>query len=303
MRRKARLKVGYVGAIDGGGTSWRCAIIDQDCRIIARTSFPTSSPERTLGLASTFFTSQRASGTVFDAIGISCFGPLCIDPLSPKWGHILATTKPGWSGADVAGPLARATGCSLHIESDVTAAASAEKAWGAGVGVDRLAYVTVGTGIGAGILLGVTPVWGAIRPEAGHMRAPRHPNDHIFAGVCSFHSDCIEGLASAPAILARWGVDAAALPDDHPAWDIVAHYLAHLATNLILTTGVQRVIFGGGVCARAGLVERVALTTRSLIGPYGTAAPGEVGFDIVNAAFGLDAGLLGGAWLALKAMT
>lgn len=303
MRRKAGRKVAYVGAIDAGGTSWRCAIVDQDCHIVARVSFPTTSPEETLQLASAFFTDQRASGMRFNTIGVSCFGPLCLDPSSPKWGYLLATTKPGWSGVDVAGSLARQTGCSILIESDVTAAALAEKAWGAGIGMDNIAYVTVGTGIGAGILFGSTPVWAAMRPEAGHMRAPRHPLDDTFAGVCPFHGDCIEGLASALAILARWGIEASALPDDHPAWDIEAHYLAHLAANLILTTVVQRVIFGGGVCGRAGLVKRVGAKTKALIGAYGTAAPGEVGFDIVEAGLGLDAGLLGGAWLALQAMT
>lgn len=295
--------MGYVGGIDAGGTSWRCAIIDQDCQIIARVSFPTTSPEETLARASSFFIGQRTSGVIFDTIGVSCFGPLCIDPSSPKWGHILQTTKAGWSGADVAGTLAQATGCLVLIESDVTAAALAEKAWGAGIGVDSLAYVTVGTGIGAGVLFATTPIGGAMRPEAGHMRAPRHDDDHSFVGVCPFHGDCIEGLASGPAIMARWGVEAAQLPNDHPAWDSEVHYLAHLAANLILATAVQRVIFGGGVCQRTGLVERVAIKTKTLIGPYGTAAPGEVGFDIVSAGLGLDAGLLGGAWLALAATT
>jgi fructokinase len=287
-----------VGAIDAGGTSWRCAIIDDDRTILARTKFPTTSPQETLAQATTFFLDQLADGITFHTIGVSCFGPLCIDPASPNWGHILATTKAGWSGADVAGTLSRETGLSVRIDSDVTAAALAEKAWGAGQGAQSVAYVTVGTGIGAGIVVGDMPLWGAMRPEAGHMRVPRHPDDQAFAGVCSFHSDCIEGMASAPAILARWGIDASDLSDDHVAWDIVAHYLAHLAVNLVLTTTVEKVIFGGGVCARAGLVERIAEKAKALIGPYGNAAPGEAGFEIVSAGLGLDAGLLGGAWLA-----
>ena len=286
------------GAIDAGGTSWRCAIVDGARTILARAAFPTTTPEETLNRAGGFFNEQAAVGFDFHHIGLACFGPLAVNPLDPRWGRILATTKPHWSGTNVVESLARATGCAVHLETDVTAAALAERAWGAGQGHDNLAYVTVGTGIGAGILLNGQPVWGALHPEAGHMRVPRHRHDREFQGVCPFHGDCIEGLASAPAIKARWGTDADSLPDDHEAWDIVAHYLAHLAANLILTTAVSRVIFGGGVMSRAGLVQRIATKAKGLIGPYGVAAQGEAGFDIVAAGLGLDAGLLGGAWLA-----
>ncbi|GBF59331.1 putative fructokinase [Candidatus Phycosocius bacilliformis] len=290
------------GGIDAGGTSWRCAVFDGKDSILARTAFPTTTPEETLGHAIAFFQAEAQAGRAVKRIGIACFGPLAVNPAHPRWGHILATTKPHWSGTDVAGMLARGTGCTIALETDVTAAAFAERAWGAGRGLDDIAYVTVGTGIGAGLLLGGKPVWGTMHPEAGHMRAPRHYDDLTFAGVCPFHGDCIEGLASAPALVARWGVQASDLPDDHPAWDIEAHYLAHLAANLVLTTAVKRVIFGGGVMARNGLVRRVADKAAALIGPYGTAAPGEGGFDVVGAGLGLDAGLLGALWLAENAL-
>jgi fructokinase len=293
-----------VGGIDAGGTSWRCALVDSDRRIIVREAFPTTTPEETLDRASGFFVQQAAGGQHFAHIGVACFGPLGVNPKAPNWGRVLTTTKPYWSGADVAGVLATKTGCKVHIETDVTAAAFAERAWGAGQGLDDLAYVTVGTGIGAGIILGGKPVWGAMHPEAGHMRAPRHPRDlsEDFAGVCPFHGDCIEGLASAPALRARWKLDAADLPDDHVAWEIEAHYLAHLAANLVFTTAVRRVIFGGGVLARTGLVDRIAAKAKALVGPYGTAAPGEMGFDVVAAGLGLDAGLMGAVWLAQSGM-
>jgi fructokinase len=293
--------VAGVGAIDAGGTSWRCAIIDQDRQILSRTSFPTTTPTETLAKASAFFVDQARRGRTVCHIGLACFGPIAVNPANPRWGQILTTTKAGWSGTDVAGQIGAATQCIIHLETDVTAAAFAERAWGAGQGLDDLAYVTVGTGIGAGIVLGGKPVWGAMHPEAGHMRVPRHADDLMFAGVCPFHGDCIEGLASAPALAARWGSDASELPDNHIAWDIEAHYLAHLVTNLVLTTAVRRVIFGGGVLSRTGLIERIASKAKALIGPYGTAALGEVGFDVVRAGLGLDAGLLGGAWLAQQA--
>lgn len=286
------------GGIDAGGTSWRCGIYKDHQTPIARTSFPTTTPEETLDKAIAFFNEQRAKGIEVDAIGVACFGPLGVNKNQPNWGHVLTTTKAGWSGADIAGTLARGTGCHIAIETDVTAAALGERAWGAGQGLENVAYVTVGTGIGAGIIVEGRPIRGALHPEAGHMRVPRHQSDLGFDGVCAFHGDCIEGLASAPALKARWGVDAAELSDGHPAWDIEAHYLAHLAVNLVLTTAVSQVIFGGGVCARAGLVARIRDKAKALIGPYGTAAPDGVGFEIVGAGLGLDAGLLGAIWLA-----
>jgi fructokinase len=287
-----------VGAIDAGGTSWRCGIFTDHQTEIARTSFATTTPEETLAKAITFFTKQARSGNAIETIGVACFGPLGVNKAKTNWGHILDTTKPGWSGTDVAGQLARGTGCTIAIETDVTAAAVSERAWGAGQGLDNVAYVTVGTGIGAGIIVDGVPIRGALHPEAGHMRAPRHPSDVAFDGVCPFHGDCIEGLASAPALKARWGRDAAELGDEHPAWDIEAHYLAHLAVNLVLTCAVQRVIFGGGVCERRGLITRIGSKAKALLGPYGTAAPDGAGFEIVAAGLGLDAGILGGVWLA-----
>jgi fructokinase len=287
-----------VGGIDAGGTSWRCAIYQDHETSLARTSFPTTTPQETLAKAIAFFNDRASAGLTIETIGVACFGPLGVNPASANWGHILETPKEGWANTDIAGTLARGTGCNIAIETDVTAAAFGERAWGAGQGLDDLAYVTVGTGIGAGIIVGGRPIWGVMHPEAGHMRAPRHGDDPTFKGVCHFHGDCIEGLASAPALKQRWGRDAANLPDAHPAWDIQAHYLAHLAVNLVLITAVQRVIFGGGVCARPGLIPKVESAARKLIGSYGTAAPSGAGFEIVGAGLGLDAGLLGAIWLA-----
>jgi fructokinase len=291
-----------VGGIDAGGTSFRCAIVDGDKTIVARTTFQTTTPTETLARAAGFFNEHAATGYGAEHIGIACFGPLAVNPCDAKWGHILSTTKPNWSGVDVAGYLARETSCKVHLETDVNAAAYGERAWGAGQDIEDLAYVTVGTGVGAGILLGGKAIWGALHPEAGHMRVPRHQNDQQFGGVCAFHGDCIEGLASAPALAKRWGMDSADLPDDHPAWEIEAHYLAHLAANLVLVTAVRRVIFGGGVCSRKGLVERIEAKARALLGPYGTAGEADIGFQVVRAGLGLDAGLLGAAWLAQRAL-
>ena len=288
----------FLGAIDAGGTSWRCAIYQNNLTLMARISFATTTSDETLGRAVEFFNSHAVQGYAVTSIGIACFGPLGVIKGQPKYGQILQTPKTGWSGVDVAGILARAVGCKIAIDTDVTAAAWGELAWGAGQGLTNIAYVTVGTGIGAGIIAEGRAIHGAMHPEAGHMRVPRHPNDLDFVGVCPFHGDCIEGLASAPALKARWGIDPAKLSDEHPAWDIQAHYLAHLAVNLVLMTAIQRVIFGGGVSARVGLVSRVADKAKGLLGHYGTAAPLGPGFEIVGAGLGLDAGLLGALVLA-----
>jgi fructokinase len=290
--------VDVIGAIDAGGTSWRCAIFHGHENPIARIAFPTTTPEETLSRAIGFFNDQTKVGYSVTKIGVGCFGPLGVHTEASNWGHILTSPKAGWSGIDVAGALIRGTGCKVEITTDVTAAALAERAWGAGRGLNDIAYVTVGTGIGAGIIVNGRPLWGAMHPEAGHMRVPRHLHDTQFSGVCTFHGDCIEGLASAPALKARWGIDAADLGDDHPAWDIQAHYLAHLAVNLVLITAVRTVIFGGGVSARPKLISSTAAKAKILLGPYGTAAQAGAGFEVVPAGLGLDAGLLGAAWLA-----
>lgn len=291
-----------VGAIDAGGTSWRCAIIDTESpkQFLARTQFPTTLPNETLAKAVNFFKSYGADNASIQTLGVACFGPVAVNLTLSNWGYILATPKLGWANTNVAGVLGQALNCPVRIETDVIAAAQGERAWGAGRGFDHLAYVTVGTGIGAGILVDGAPIHGALHPEAGHMYAPRHPNDTQFKGVCTIHKDCIEGLASAPALKERWGIDGQAIPDDHPAWEIEAHYLAHLALNLILTCALNRVIFGGGVCQRSGLVERIDEQLRPLLGAYGVAAPGGSGISIVRAGLGADAGLLGACWLAAQ---
>ena len=280
-----------LGGIDAGGTSFRCIVASGPDRILAEARFATTSPQETLTRAAAFF--AEGPGREAEAIGIACFGPVAVDPRHPRHGTILTTPKPGWSDTDVLGPIRAATGRPVGIETDVIAAALGEHRWGAGRGEDNLAYVTVGTGIGAGILTGGVPLHGALHPEAGHVHVPRHPADLDFPGVCPFHGGCVEGLASAPALRARWGVDPADLPDDHPGWDIEAHYLAHLSATLVLVAAVRRVVLGGGVSARNGLVARVANRTATLLAGY-EAAFGAAGDRLVVApGLGLRAGALG----------
>lgn len=285
-----------LGGIDAGGTSFRCIVATGPDRILAEARFATTSPRETLTRAADFFTD--GPGRAAEAIGIACFGPVAVDPAHPRHGTILSTPKAGWSDTDVLGPIQAATGRPVGIETDVIAAALGEHRWGAGRGEGNLAYVTVGTGIGAGILSGGVPLHGALHPEAGHIHVPRHPDDLAFAGVCPFHGGCVEGLASATALAARWGQDPADLPDDHPGWEIEAHYLAHLSATLVLVAAVRRVILGGGVSARSGLVERVARRTRALLGGYEAAFGARDDTLVVAPGLGLRAGALGALAIA-----
>lgn len=210
--------------------------------------FPTTTPAETFGRAMDWL----AERGVPEAIGVAAFGPVGVVPGRANYGLMLPTPKPGWANFSIKDFIAaRFPAARFNIDTDVNAAVLAEARLGAGQGVDDLAYITIGTGIGAGILSGGHLIHGAQHPEGGHFKVPRQPGDE-FPGVCSFHGDCLEGLASGPAIAARWGKPAAELPGDHPAWDTEAWYLAHGVLTLLAVVSSARVIIGGGVSQAEG---------------------------------------------------
>jgi fructokinase len=213
-----------------------------------------------------FFADAERRGHVVDAFGVAAFGPLELDPASPAWGRLLATPKPGWSDADLVRPLRTRFHRPVAIDTDVNAAALAE-ARHAG-GLRSLAYVTVGTGIGGGAIVGDRTISGLMHPEMGHLHVQRGRGDADFAGVCPFHGDCLEGLASGPAIVRRWGAQFDALPDDHPALPLLGDYLAQLAATLLLVLSSERVVFGGGVMSDGRLLPYVRAATRRRLGGY-----------------------------------
>ncbi len=186
-----------------------------------------------------------AEGSV-EALGIASFGPVDLDPDSQRFGFITSTPKPGWRDTNVATRLRDRFGLPMAFDTDVNAAALAEGLWGAAQGLDDFAYVTVGTGIGVGIVAGGKTIKGFAHPEAGHIRVARSPGD-TWPGYCPFHGACVEGLASGPAIEARAGRPAAQIPADDPVWDLVAHTLGQLCATLTLTLAPKRILFGGGV--------------------------------------------------------
>jgi fructokinase len=282
------------GLVEAGGTKFVLGIATDKDAIEATTRINTTTPEQTIGAMLDWF---KAQGPL-DAIGIASFGPLELDKASPDWGHVTATPKPHWSGADIAGPLVREFGCPVAIDTDVNGAALAEHLWGAGRQQKSLLYFTIGTGIGGGAIVDGRIIHGLTHPEMGHISLPRHPDDLDFAGHCPFHGCCLEGLANGPAIKARWGVSLSELPQDHIAHEIIAFYLAHTVVTMQAIFAPGRIIFGGGVMATPGLIEHVQKQAALLGNGY---FKGNVAEIVTLPGLGNNAGLLGALALAQRA--
>lgn len=253
-----------LGAIEAGGTKFVLGVGHGPDAIIEQQQIDTRDPATTLAEATAFF--ARHEGLA--AIGIGSFGPLERDPRSAQWGHILATPKPGWSQFDLAGAVARAFRVPVAFDTDVNAAALAEARLGAARDAKVSVYVTIGTGIGGGVIANGHIVGGAGHPELGHMRPRRSADDHGFEGICPFHGDCLEGLASGPAIKARWGESLSHLPADHPGHAIIAGYLGEMCNTLRAALAPDAIVLGGGVMGTPGLFERVIEAAAASDGGY-----------------------------------
>ncbi|WP_019603557.1 ROK family protein [Teredinibacter turnerae] len=253
-----------LGGVEAGGTKFVCAV-GTGPSDIHETRFATTSPEETLQRVLAFFSPYKPE---LAALGIGAFGPLDLRQESPTYGFITSTPKPGWQNTDIAGVIARELQVPVALDTDVNAAALAEGRWGAARGLSDYLYITVGTGIGGGIVSGGRLVHGLVHPELGHCLLPKHPDD-TFAGSCPYHGDrCFEGLASGPALAARWGCDPAALPADHHAWDIQAFYMGVAIANCVCTLSPQRVILGGGVMAQSQMLGKVQTATAGYLNGY-----------------------------------
>jgi fructokinase len=272
-----------------------------DVRAVER--LPTGEREETLRQIEAVLDRWRGQYGLARALGIASFGPVDLRAGSPTFGFITSTTKHGWRNTDIAQRLERRLGIPVGFDTDVNGAALAEGRWGAAVGLEDFAYVTVGTGIGVGTIVRGRSVFGMNHTELGHIRVARKPGDK-FAGICSFHGDCIEGLASGPAIEARAGAPASQLPPDHPAWDFVAHGLGQLLHTMVLTTAPSRIFLGGGVMsAQTHLFERIQQELKRSLNHYVEAAELEQGIGqfIVPPGLGTMSGPLGALALAADA--
>lgn len=263
-----KLATGLLGGIEAGGTKFICGVAEPDGTMLETVRIPTTSPRETLNAVAQFFESAIARTRPLAALSIGSFGPLSLDSSATDYGHITATPKPDWSNTDLVGYFSSRFGVPVVIDTDVNAAAVGELLLGNGRGLDNFCYVTVGTGIGVGMIVGGAPHGGANHPEAGHIGVPRAHGDDEFAGLCPFHKDCLEGLASGPAMKARWGVRPPDLPDSHTAWRIEADYIAALCANLTYIMRPDRIILGGGVMQRSHIYRLVRGALASKLAGY-----------------------------------
>lgn len=286
------------GCIEAGGTKVVLGVLSDPADTVPIARVPTTTPAETIQACLAFF-NAHAPAQGYAAFGIATFGPADLDPLSPRWGWITETTKPGWRDMDVAGPFGQAFACPVGFDTDVNGAALGESRWGAAAGVEVATYLTVGTGIGGGVTIAGKPLHGAMHPEMGHYRPSRHPQDN-FTGVCPYHGACLEGLASGPAIMARWGASLSDLPQDHPAHDIIAHYLAQSVVAQQAILSPQRIVLGGGVMQTPGLLGRVREAAARLGNGF-FCASAEYETLVVDPGLGIRSGLLGALALAMDA--
>lgn len=288
-----------IAAIEAGGTKFVCAVASgpEDIRLSER--IPTTTPEETLAHVTAFFAraeQELAQGEKVAAWGVATFGPAGVQPGARDYGFITTTPKPGWAHTDVLGALRQAAARPAGFDTDVNGAALAEWKWGAGRGKRSVLYLTIGTGIGGGLCLNGQTLGGLSHPEMGHVWVPRpEAEQRAFAGICPYHGACLEGLASGPALAARWGAPAETLPEDHPAWALQVEYLAHALCGFIYTLSPEVIVIGGGVGGRAALLPPLRERVAALVNGYASLP------DIVPPGLGDRSGVLGAVALGQAA--
>ena len=249
--------MGLFGGIESGGTKFICMVGSDPDNLLSEKRIPTTNPEETIRKVIEFFNPYVQNGNL-NAVGIASFGPIDLNLNSQTYGFITTTPKEGWKNVDLCGQIQRGLKVPVAFDTDVNAAAFGEQYWKKEKQLlDPFLYMTVGTGIGVGVIVNGSPLHGLIHAEAGHMVIPHNWQRDPFPGGCPFHGDCLEGLASGPSMQKRWGQNPETLPDDHPAWDLEAEYIALGLVNLIYTYSPLQIVLGGGVSQHAGLIQAV----------------------------------------------
>ena len=289
------------GGIEAGGTKFVCVVAGGPGHVIEEIRFSTTTPEETLGKAVQFFRPFVSSGKI-SSIGVGCFGPLDMIPESATFGSIASTPKPYWSNTDVHGKLQRGLEVPIVIDTDVNVAGLGESVWGASKGFDPSLYLTIGTGIGGGYIQAGKPLLGLLTPEMGHIRIPHDRELDPFEGSCPFHGDCLEGLASGPAIQKRLGIAGADIPENDPFWDTEADYIASALMNYILVLAPKKIILGGGVMQRQFLFAKIRRRVHELLNGYFSSKSVLENIDdyIVPPGLGNQSGSLGAIALAMQ---
>jgi fructokinase len=289
------------GGIEGGGTKFACAVGNGPGNIVDEIRFPTTTPQETLERVCIFFTPYIRQASI-KAIGLGSFGPVDVDPASPTYGYITTTPKPNWANTNILGILQKELGVPIAMDMDVAASAMGEFIWGANQDLDPSMYLTVGTGIGGSYILNGKPLRGLVSLEMGHVRIPHDEKLDPFKGSCPYHGDCFEGLASGPAIQARFGKRGETLADNDPFWELEAGYIAYALANYIFTFPPKKIVLGGGVLRKDFLYNRVRSRLYGILNKYlnHPLLTSQLDRYIVPPALGDRSGVLGGIALAME---
>lgn len=256
------------GGIEAGGTKFVCMVGTGPQHVVDEIRFPTAFPDETIQHAISFFEPYVQRGELA-AVGIASFGPLDLNPDSPTYGYITTTPKPNWRQVDLRGCIQKALNLPIAFDTDVNAAAFGEHYWiTENQSLDPFAYMTVGTGIGVGVIANGHPVHGLMHSEIGHVAVPHDWERDPFPGICPFHKDCLEGLASGASMYKRWGQNAETLPASHSGWDLESEYIALALTNLIYVFSPQRIVLGGGVSQHVGFLAAVRSKVQKHLNGY-----------------------------------
>ena len=275
-----------------------CAVGGEDGTIWEQTSIATRGPQETIADVTAYFLDKG-----IEALGVASFGPVDVHKNSPTYGYILDTPKEGWRHFDLLGAIRQALPVPVELETDMNGACLGEMTFGSARGLDSVVYVSIGTGIGAGVAVNGSLLHGMLHPEAGHMLLRRHPRDG-YEGICPFHATCFEGLASGPAIAERWGRPAEELLGDAKVWEMESHYIAQAMVNLILVMSPRIIILGGGVMKQEELFPMIRKRVKKILNEYlNTNEMTDMEHYIVPASLKGNQGVLGCIELARRALT
>lgn len=286
-----------LGALEAGGTKMVCAIGDETGKIFEQISVPTKTPDVTMPILIDYFKKNKV-----DALGIASFGPIELDRKAPNYGYITTTTKVAWRNFDMAGSFKRALGCPIGFDTDVNGSVLGEVTFGQAKGKSCVIYLTIGTGVGAGIYIEDRLLHGMLHPEAGHVLIEKRSHDH-YVGKCPYHKSCLEGLAAGPAIEERWGKKAIELKEKTEVWELEADYIAQALTGYILTLSPEMIILGGGVMHQEQLFPLIRKKVTEFLGGYIQAEElTDMEHYIVPASLHDDQGIMGCLELAKRAL-
>ena len=285
-----------LGALEAGGTKMVCAVGDETGKIYEQVSIATETPEITIPKLITYFENKKV-----DALGIASFGPVELDRKADNYGYITTSTKLAWRNFDMVGSFQKVLRCPIGFDTDVNGSVLGEVTFGAAKGKSCVMYLTFGTGVGAGIYIEGKLLHGMLHPEAGHVLIQKRDCDH-YAGKCPYHKNCLEGLASGPAIEERWGKKAILLADRAEVWELEADYIAQALTDYIVTISPEMIILGGGVMHQKQLFPLIRAKVQEYLGGYLQADElADMERYIVPASLHDDQGIMGCLELARRA--